>query len=37
MGGSSAINYMVYMRGNKLDYDNWANLGNYGWSFQEVR
>ncbi|CAH2058108.1 unnamed protein product, partial [Iphiclides podalirius] len=36
MGGSSAINYMVYMRGNKLDYDTWAEMGNYGWSFEEV-
>ncbi|VVC99373.1 unnamed protein product [Leptidea sinapis] len=36
MGGSSAINYLVYMRGNKLDYDSWAEEGNTGWSYREV-
>jgi len=36
MGGSSSINAMVYMRGNKWDYDNWAQQGNSGWSFDEV-
>ncbi|XP_023937296.2 glucose dehydrogenase [FAD, quinone] [Bicyclus anynana] len=36
MGGSSSVNYLVYSRGNRLDYDTWAGLGNYGWSYSEV-
>jgi choline dehydrogenase-like flavoprotein len=36
MGGSSTINYMIYMRGNKKDFNNWSDLGNYGWSYDEV-
>ena len=36
MGGSSAINGMVYIRGNKWDYDNWAALGCTGWGWDDV-
>jgi choline dehydrogenase-like flavoprotein len=36
LGGCSSINAMVYMRGQKSDYDHWAGLGNRGWSWSEV-
>lgn len=36
LGGSSSINAMLYVRGQKQDYDHWHNLGNKGWSFDEV-
>ena len=36
LGGSSSINGMVYIRGNKNDYDTWAALGCKGWSYEEV-
>ena len=35
-GGCSSINGMIYMRGQKADYDHWAALGNAGWSWDEV-
>lgn len=36
LGGSSAINAMLYIRGQKEDYDSWADLGCDGWSWDEV-
>lgn len=36
LGGSSGINYMVFVRGHPGDFDNWANLGAAGWSYQDV-
>ena len=37
VGGSSAINAMVYMRGQAGDYDHWRQLGLPGWSWEDVR
>lgn len=36
MGGSSAINYLIYVRGSPRDFDEWASQGNPGWSWRDV-
>ncbi|MCO5071450.1 MAG: GMC family oxidoreductase N-terminal domain-containing protein [Rhizobiaceae bacterium] len=36
LGGSSSINGMMYVRGNRLDFDDWANAGCTGWSYRDV-
>ena len=36
LGGSSALNGLLYIRGDRHDYDNWQRLGNDGWSYDEV-
>lgn len=36
LGGSSSINGMMFLRGNHLDFDDWASAGCDGWSFREV-
>ena len=36
LGGCSSINAMIYMRGQRGDYDHWRQLGNRGWSWDEV-
>ena len=36
LGGTSAINAMMYVRGDAKDYDNWRDLGNAGWGWSDV-
>jgi len=36
LGGSSSINAMIYMRGQRADFDQWAALGNRGWDWNSV-
>ncbi|MBI1621914.1 GMC family oxidoreductase [Aquamicrobium zhengzhouense] len=36
LGGSSSINGLIYVRGHAYDYDQWAQLGNRGWSWESV-
>ncbi|MGW4244615.1 GMC family oxidoreductase N-terminal domain-containing protein, partial [Nocardia sp. NPDC004722] len=36
LGGSSSVNGMLYVRGNKANFDSWAAEGNTGWSYDEI-
>jgi choline dehydrogenase len=36
LGGCSSVNAMIYIRGNRLDFDHWNYLGNQGWSYEQL-
>ncbi|KAL1502233.1 hypothetical protein ABEB36_007406 [Hypothenemus hampei] len=36
MGGTSTINYLIYIRGHPADYDEWESMGNDGWGYEDV-
>jgi len=36
LGGSSSLNGLLYVRGQPQDYDRWAQMGNTGWSWDDV-
>jgi choline dehydrogenase len=36
LGGGSSVNAMMYVRGNRLDFDHWRDLGNDGWGYADV-
>ncbi len=36
LGGSSSINGLIFNRGQKMDFDNWAQRGNTGWSYDDL-